>query len=107
MVKKKKPDGFFDKIKETVAEVKASGEAMSKIAIEKSRKNIESGTEIGKSLAKRGTEEIEKGISSAKDILTSKKEIIELIEMLGQLEKSGVITEKEFQTKKKELLDRI
>jgi hypothetical protein len=62
---------------------------------------------VGTKLSKKGSASIEKSIISAKKSLSSSDEMITLIERLGKLKESGLITEKEFQAKKKELLDKI
>lgn len=105
--RKKKPDSLFDKIKDKVVEARTSGETFSKIAIEKGREGFVAGTEKGKKVSKKGVKEIRKSISSAKNAMSSKNEIIEMIEKLGRLKESGFLTDEEFQNKKKELLAKI
>ncbi|HSB50051.1 MAG TPA: SHOCT domain-containing protein [Nitrosopumilaceae archaeon] len=61
----------------------------------------------GKKLKKEGKKKILSSISSAKKISHSKEDNLKTLEKLGKLKKSGVITEKEFQEKKKEILNRI
>ena len=58
-------------------------------------------------LQKKGAKKINEGISAAKGLASNPEEELELLEKLGRLRKSGVITEKEFQTKKKKILGRI
>ena len=58
-------------------------------------------------LQKRGIKKINEGISSAKKITSNIDEDLTTLEKLGKLRKSGVITEKEFQAKKKKILGRI
>ncbi len=55
----------------------------------------------------RGIKSINEGISAAKKATTDTSQDLETLERLGELRKSGVITEKEFQTKKKKILERI
>lgn len=55
----------------------------------------------------RGEQEISKGISVARKITVSDKEDLETLAKLDELRKAGVITESEFQAKKKKILDRI
>jgi len=50
---------------------------------------------------------VSKTIHSARKIGKSKNESLDVLLKLGELKKSGVITQKEFQQKKKELLDKI
>ena len=61
----------------------------------------------GEMLKKKGTEKINEGIVAAKSAATSAEEDLKTLEKLGKLKKSGVITEKEFQEKKKKILARI
>ncbi|HJJ23517.1 MAG TPA: SHOCT domain-containing protein [Nitrosopumilus sp.] len=59
------------------------------------------------SLQKRGIEKINKGISVAKNITSNTNEDLDILKKLGKLRKAEVITEKEFQAKKKKILDRM
>ena len=58
-------------------------------------------------LQQRGAKKISEGIAAAKNVTTSTEEDLATLEKLGKLRKSGVITEKEFQAKKKKILGRI
>ena len=58
-------------------------------------------------LQKKSAKKISEGISAAKGLAANPEEDLELLEKLGKLRKSGVITEKEFQAKKKKILGRI
>jgi polyhydroxyalkanoate synthesis regulator phasin len=58
-------------------------------------------------LQKRGIEKITKGLSAANNITSNTHDDLEILKKLGKLRKSEVITEKEFQAKKKKILDRI
>ena len=58
-------------------------------------------------LQKKSAKKISEGISAAKGLAANAEEDLELLEKLGKLRKAGVITEKEFQTKKKKILGRI
>ncbi len=60
-----------------------------------------------KALQKRGIEKISEGISAAKSVTSNTNEDLETLKKLGKLRTNGVITEKEFQAKKKKILDRI
>jgi len=60
-----------------------------------------------KALQKRGIKKIKEGISSAKNVTSNTKEDLEILKKLGKLRDNGIITEKEFQAKKKKILDRI
>jgi polyhydroxyalkanoate synthesis regulator phasin len=58
-------------------------------------------------LQKRGIKKLNEGISAAKNITSNTDEGLEILKKLGKLRANGVITEKEFQAKKKKILDRI
>ena len=58
-------------------------------------------------LQKRGIKKITEGISAAKNVTSDTQEDLARLEKLGKLRKSGIITEKEFQAKKKVILGRI
>ena len=59
------------------------------------------------SLQKKGLAKINEGLSSAKKMTANSEEDLKMLEKLGKLRKSGVITQKEFQEKKKKILSRI
>lgn len=59
------------------------------------------------SLQKKGLDKINEGISTAKKAASNTHDDLEILKKLGKLRKAEVITEKEFQTKKKKILDRI
>ena len=58
-------------------------------------------------LQKKGIARINEGISNAKKITGNTHDDLEILKKLGKLRKADVITEKEFQAKKKKILDRI
>lgn len=58
-------------------------------------------------LQKRGAKKITESIAAAKNVTSSREDDLATLEKLGKLRKSGVITEKEFQAKKKKILGRI
>ena len=60
-----------------------------------------------KALQKRGISKINEGISAAKSVTSNTNDELEILKKLGKLRKAEVITEKEFQAKKKKILDRI
>jgi len=60
-----------------------------------------------KALQKRGIEKINEGITAAKSVTSNTNEDLETLKKLGKLRKAEVITEREFQAKKKKILDRI
>jgi len=59
------------------------------------------------SLQKRGISKINEGISAAKGVTLNTHDDLETLKKLGKLRKAEIITEKEFQAKKKKILDRI
>ncbi|MCH8085488.1 MAG: SHOCT domain-containing protein [Nitrosopumilus sp.] len=59
------------------------------------------------SLRERGMKKINEGVSAAKNVTSNTKDDLETLKKLGKLRTSGIITEKEFQAKKKKILDRI
>ena len=59
------------------------------------------------SLQKKGIKKINEGISVAKRVTANTSEDLEILEKLGKLRKARIITEKEFQDKKKKILSRI
>ena len=61
----------------------------------------------GESLKKKGITKINEGISAAKSAQSNVEEDLKTLEKLGKLKKSGILTEKEFQEKKKKILARI
>ena len=58
-------------------------------------------------LQKRGVEKINEGILAAKNVTSNTQNDLETLKKLGKLRKAEIITEKEFQVKKKKILDRI
>ncbi len=58
-------------------------------------------------LHKKGIEKINESISAAKNVTSNTHEDLETLEKLGKLKKAGIITDKEFQAKKKKILERI
>ena len=58
-------------------------------------------------LKKRGAKKINEGITAAKNATSNTEQDLATLEKLGKLRKAGVITEKEFQAKKKKILARI
>ena len=60
-----------------------------------------------KALEKRGKDKISEGIIIAKNATTNTQDDLEILKKLGKLRKADILTEKEFQAKKKKILDRI
>ena len=91
---------FLEKLLESVDEAKRKGQKIGKLA--KIR---------GLKLSKRGRVQakktVSKKITKAKRMIRSSEDNVELIRKLGELKKVGIISNKEFQVKKKQLLDKI
>jgi len=58
-------------------------------------------------LKKKGIAKLNEGIIAAKNRTSSVEDDLKTLERLGKLKKSGILTEKEFQEKKKKILARI
>ncbi len=83
------------------------GEMTAKQAAKTSRELQNQAKKERIALQKRGAKKINEGITAAKKITSNTDEDLATLEMLGRLRKSGVITEREFQAKKKKILGRI
>ena len=93
-------DEFVDKLLESIGEAKEKGQKIGKLA--KIR-----GLKLGKQVKAEARKTVSKKITKAKRMIRSSDDNLELIKKLNELKKSGVISNKEFQTKKKQLLDKI
>ncbi|BDQ31327.1 hypothetical protein NZNM25_03280 [Nitrosopumilus zosterae] len=62
---------------------------------------------LGSKLKKGTTSGIKSGINAGKNIKSSSVDELELLEKLGDLQKAGIITKKEFLEKKKKILSKI
>jgi len=93
-------DEFVDKLVESIGEAKEKGQKIGKIA--KIR-----GLKLGKQVKTEARKTVSKKITKAKRMIRSSDDNLELIKKLSELKKAGVISSKEFQTKKKQLLDKI
>ncbi len=62
---------------------------------------------LGSKLKKGTTTGVQKSIQAGKGIAPSNKERLELLEKLGELKKAGVLTQREFNLKKKKILEKI
>ena len=62
---------------------------------------------LGSKLRKSTKSSIERGIKAGKKLKTSTHKHLDLLENLGKLKKAGIITNKEFQEKKKKILSKI
>lgn len=95
------------KADEALDEAVEFGELTAKQASKASKEFSAKAKKESGALQKKGMKKFNEGISSAKKMTTSSQEELELLEKLGQLKKSGVITQKEFLEKKKKILNRI
>ena len=93
-------DEFVDKLVGSIGEAKEKGQKIGKIA--KIR-----GLKLGKQVKAEARKTVSKKITKAKRMIRSSHDNLELIKKLSELKKAGVISNKEFQTKKKQLLDKI
>ena len=91
---------FLEKLLESVDEAKRKGQKIGKLA--KIR-----GLKLGKQVKAEARKTVSKKITKAKRMIRSSEDNVELIKKLGELKKAGIISNKEFQTKKKQLLDKI
>ena len=97
---KPKDAEFLDKLLESVNDAKKRGQKIGKIA--KIR-----GVKLSQRVKSRAKKTVSKKITKAKRMIRSSDDSVELIKKLGELKKTGIITNKEFQAKKKQLLDKI
>ena len=97
---KPKDTVFLDKLLESVDDAKMKGQKIGKMA--KIR-----GIKLSQRVKSRAKKTVSKKITKAKRMIRSSDGNVELIKKLGELKKVGIITNKEFQAKKKQLLDKI
>jgi len=97
---KPKDTEFLDKLLESVDDAKKKGQKIGKLA--KIR-----GIKLSQRVKSRAKKTVSKKIAKAKQLVRSSDDNVGLIKKLGELKKSGIITNKEFQAKKKQLLDKI
>ena len=97
---KPKDTEFLDKLLESVDDAKKKGQKIGKLA--KIR-----GIKLSQRVKSRAKKTVSKKIAKAKQLVRSSDDNVGLIKKLGELKKSGIITNKEFQSKKKQLLDKI
>ena len=97
---KPKDAEFLDKLLESVDDAKKKGQKIGKLA--KVR-----GVKLSQRVKSRAKKTVSKKITKAKRMIRSSDGNVELLKKLGELKKAGIITSKEFQAKKKQLLDKI
>jgi len=101
MARKKKSIGLIGKIKDKADNVKKQGQSLAQIAAERA-------PDVHARIKKHGKDKLQKGISAAKKIRSSSSaENIELLEKLGDLRDKGILSDKEFTAKKKEILEKL
>ena len=93
-------DEFVDKLVGSIGEAKEKGQKIGKMA--KIR-----GLKLSKQVKAEARKTVSKKITKAKRMIRSSDDSLELLKKLGELKKAGIISNKEFQTKKKQLLDKI
>lgn len=92
---------------EILADAAEFGKIAAKEADRKSRDLRKQAKIEGAKLKSKGEREIIKGISTARRLTSTDKADLETLAKLGELRKAGIITESEFQSKKKKILGRI
>ena len=102
MAKKRKlvDDVTRQKSEEIIKHAKKKGYKISeKIAI--------NGSNLKSKLKKKTKSSIESGLKAKKKLKSSKHKELDLLKKLGDLQKAGIITKKEFEEKKKKILSKI
>ena len=93
-----------DDILEDAVELGAVAATQAKKTSDELRKKAMKEKEIIKA---KGIKKINEGMTMAKQMTSKAEEDLATLEKLGKLRKQGVLTEKEFQEKKKKILSRI
>ncbi len=93
-----------DEVLEDAVEI---GTLTAKQATKKSKEIRKQVKKERETLQKKGIKRINEGIASAKNVTSNPNEDLDILKKLGKLRTNGVITEKEFQAKKKKILSRI
>ncbi len=101
-VKTAKAGGLYGKIKNTAHTVPKRRRNIGKKAAKKA-------PSTRRGIKKRGKKRPQSGISAAKKkaFFVTPKENLDLVEKLGNLRERGILSEKEFQAKKKEILEKL
>lgn len=92
---------------EILADAVEFGKIAAKEADQKSREFRKQAKIESDRLRSMGEQELTKGVSYAKRLASTSKSDLETLVKLDELRKAGIITEKEFQAKKKKILSRI
>ena len=91
---------FVEKLLGSVDEAKKKGQKIGRLAKIK-------GLKLSKRVGTQAKKTVSKKIIKAKHMIRSSEDNVELLRKLGELKKAGIISKKEFQAKKKQLLDKI
>lgn len=95
------------KADEALEEAVEFGSITAKQAAKTSKELRNQAKKESEALQKKGIKKINEGITNAKNVTSNTNEDLEILKKLGKLRKAEIITEKEFQAKKKKILDRI
>lgn len=87
--------------------LKEKTDVAAKLGLEIGKKAAERGTNAAKDLSGKGASIVAEGVKNVRKAQESSLVNAETLRKLAELKEQGIITEEEFQTKKKELLDRI
>ncbi len=90
----------IDKLRVQTEIAKQQSDVLRKIATSK-------GGEISSRLIRQASDTLSSGVSTAKKMAYSPEKSLELLEKLAALNKKGIISNKEFQDKKKEILKKV
>lgn len=91
---------IIDRLKTQTEVAKQQSDVLRKIATSK-------GGEISSKLIRQASDTVSSGITSAKKMTYNPEKSLEILEKLAALNKKGVISNKEFQDKKREILKKI
>jgi len=92
---------------EIVADAVEFGKIASKEAQQKSIELKKIARVEGEKLKAEGERRINKNVAKVKKMTSSERNDLETLAKLGELRKAGILTQKEFQSKKKKILKRI
>jgi len=92
---------------EIVADAVEFGKIASKEAQKKSIELKKIARFEGEKLKAEGERRINKNVAKVKKMTSSERKDLETLAKLGELRKAGILTQKEFQSKKKKILKRI
>jgi hypothetical protein len=99
-LEKSKKSGLFRKLKEKADTAAKAGADLGKKAIEKT-------PELGKQLKDQSLKSLDESITAVRKASTSGAKNVELLKQLAELKDQGIISDEEFEAKKKDILSRI